>query len=102
MVVIDATNRMTGGAKDSNGSAGEAIARMILEAKVIKAFNTIGAEQLLDPMFDGVPASLFICGDDSAAKATVAVLAADIGFEAVDCGDITNAKMLEDLTRLWI
>jgi 8-hydroxy-5-deazaflavin:NADPH oxidoreductase len=101
-IVIDATNRLTDAPLNTQSSAGHDIARMIPQAQVVKAYNTIGAEQLLNPVFDGQAATMFICGDDRQAKAVVTELTEDIGFEVVDCGDITNARMLEELTRFWI
>jgi predicted dinucleotide-binding enzyme len=75
-------------------------------ARVVKAFNTIAMES-----FGAAPATLraagaqtFLAGDDADAKATVARLAADLGFEAVDLGGgaagFLQAEALGDAIRL--
>ena len=45
---------------------------------------------------------MFLCGDDSTAKLTVASLAEALGFEPVDAGPLTQARLLEPLAMLWI
>jgi predicted dinucleotide-binding enzyme len=50
----------------------------------------------------GHPATLFYCGDDTAAKRVVHQLAADIGFDPVDAGPLLNARYLEPLAMLYI
>lgn len=97
-VVIDLTNRF--------GAAGEdpipvQIAK-ITGARVVKAFNTIGAEHYLAPVFEGRAASMFIAGDDAAARETVVTMAADLGFDPVDCGPLSAAEHLESLARFWV
>jgi len=105
-VFVDATNPLkpdlSGLALGHTTSAGEEIARWAAGAKVVKAFNTIGAQHMANPRFDGQSASMFICGDDAAAKKTVASLAAALGFEPVDAGPLTQARLLEPLALLWI
>lgn len=99
-VVIDATNRL--GGSDSPNAAGIDLQRLIPTTAVVKAFNTIGAEHYTNPMFGEQAATMFYCGDDTDAKATVRQLIDDLGFEAIDAGDLSNAILLEDLTKLWI
>jgi hypothetical protein len=101
-ILIDATNRFTPPTSVSAGSAAEDLARIAAGARIIKAFNTIGAEHMANPDFNGEKASMLICGDDPDAKAKVAGLAEDIGFEAVDAGPLNNARLLESLTMLWV
>lgn len=72
------------------------------EARVVKAFNTIGANLMTDPVVDGARATMFLAGDDAAAVGTVETLAADLGFEPVVAGDLAAAGRLESLARLWI
>lgn len=105
-VVIDATNPlkpdMSGLAIGFTTSAGEEVARWAKGAKVVKCFNTVGAEHMGNPRIAGQSASMFLCGDDAAAKKTVAKLAADIGFDPVDAGPLTQARLLEPMALLWI
>lgn len=83
-------------------SAAEQIAKMANDAKVIKAFNTIGNQHFKNPKFGDLNASGFICGDDDEAKKVVSQLVADLGFDVVDCGPLQNARLLEPLALLWI
>lgn len=72
------------------------------DARIVKAFNTIGANRFTDPVIDGDPATMFLAGDNETAVETVSGLAADLGFEPVVAGDLEAAGRLEDLARLWI
>ena len=104
-VVIDCTNSIGPGFTLLHGhtdSGGEAIARLLPGAHVVKSFNAQGAENLADPVYHGVAASNFYCGDDMDAKAVVRGLIADVGFEPIDVGGLTSARYLEPMTMLWI
>ncbi len=105
-IVVDATNPLkpdlSGLALGHTTSAGEEVARWATGAKVVKAFNTIGAQHMASPRFGGQSASMFICGDDAGAKKTVATLAEALGFDPVDTGPLTQARLLEPLAMLWI
>lgn len=104
-VVIDCTNPIAPGLRPmfDNGTSGvEQIAAWIPRARIVKAFNTTGAENMADPVYGGQASSMFICGDDSMAKAAAAQLAEELGFEVVDAGSLTAARHLENLALLWI
>jgi hypothetical protein len=103
-VVVDCTNPVGPGLRHGlpTGSAAEAIAAELPAARVVKAFNTAGFEVFADPRFGAEAASLFLCGDDPAAKDTVAGLGRDLGMEPVDCGRLAQARRLEELALLWI
>jgi predicted dinucleotide-binding enzyme len=62
---------------------------------VVKAFNTILAGRLNDPVVDGVPLDGFYAGDDEAAKSVVAELIAALGFRPLDVGALPVARALE-------
>jgi hypothetical protein len=99
-VVIDAVNPL--GADLSvqvppAGSAAEQIARLAQGARVVKAFNTIGAALMGDATFD-----MMYCGDDAAAKKVVDSLIADTGMKPVDVGPLSNSRYLEQVAGLWI
>jgi 8-hydroxy-5-deazaflavin:NADPH oxidoreductase len=83
-------------------SAAEAIASMIPRARVVKAFNSVSAATMADPIYDDQPATLFYCGDDADAKRMVHQLASDVDFQAVDAGALHNARYLEPLAMLYI
>jgi predicted dinucleotide-binding enzyme len=105
-ILIDATNPLAEDLQSmeigTTTSAGEMIASWAPRARVIKAFNTVGAYLFGNAQFDGLLADGFFCGDDAAAKALVAPLIADAGFEPVDVGPLKSARMLEALAMLWI
>ena len=104
-IVIDPTNPLTPDLRQlafDDSSVAERIANLAKGAKVVKAFNTIGAKTLNNLIFGSNRADLFLCGDDTPSKRVVGELAADIGFDVVDIGSLANARMLENLALLWI
>ena len=106
-VVVDCNNALTWKdgpvwAPPAEGSLAQAIAKAAPGAKVVKAFNTFGAEHHLDPMVTGAPATVFMAGDDVAAKKAVADIATKAGFRPVDSGPLRNAGVLENVAILWI
>jgi predicted dinucleotide-binding enzyme len=109
-VVIDTTNPLdfSGGFPpklpiSGEDSLGERIQRALPDAKVVKAFNTIGNPYFVDPSFpDGQP-TMLIAGDDDSAKRTVGDLLADFGWpEPVDIGGIDGARELEAICIAWV
>jgi predicted dinucleotide-binding enzyme len=86
---------------EQNHSLGERIQRALPEAKVVKAFNSVGSVRMVNPQFDqGVP-TMFLCGNDAPAKAQVSEIIRQFGWEPFDCGTIVAARALEPLCRLW-
>jgi NADPH-dependent F420 reductase len=105
-VLIDCTNPikpdLSGLAVGHTTSAAEEIARWAPRARVVKAFNTVGASTLHDAKYGDHSASVFVCGDDDPAKKIVTQLAEEIGFEVIDAGPLVEARYLEPLAMLWI
>jgi hypothetical protein len=105
-IVVDCTNPLrsdlSGLSVGHTTSAGETVARWAPQARVVKALNTTGAGNMLDPRYPDGTAAMFVCGDDLAAKATVSELVAALGFDVVDAGPLTQARLLEPLAMLWI
>ncbi len=104
-VIIDCTNPIAPGLRsmfDHSTSGAEQIAAWAPRAKVVKAFNTTGAENMAAPLYDGQAATMFICGDDEMAKAAAAQLAEELEFEVIDAGGLSAARHLESLALLWI
>jgi NADPH-dependent F420 reductase len=104
-IIVDPTNPRTmasDGFADYpiDGSLAERIAALAPGAHVVKAFNTLGSETMLDPTVANGPVTVPIVGDDRAAKARVATLAREIGLEAVDVGPLRHARILEGLHYL--
>jgi NADPH-dependent F420 reductase len=105
-ILIDPTNPLSSDLKSLvvpfSTSAAEEIAKAVPGTKVIKAFNAIGAKTLDNLQFGTLKADTFICGDDPIGKSIVRQLAVEIGFNVVDVGPLSNAKLLEYLAWLWI
>ena len=109
-VVIDAMNPLdfSGGfppklSITGDDSLGERVQRTLADAKVVKAFNTIGNPYFVDPKFsDGKP-TMLIAGEDEAAKRTVGDVLADFGWsDTVDIGGIEGSRELEAICIAWV
>lgn len=98
-VLVDPTNAYP---EPGPESGAQRAARLAPDAEVVKAFNTVGWEVMADPELGDVTATMPIAGDDAEAKALVADLARDLGFEPLDVGELSAAVHLENLARLWI
>ncbi len=108
-IVVDVTNSLTTVDDDHltltwgvDNSAAAQIQRMAAGAKVVKALNSTGVRQMIDPRAECSPPDMPICGNDSDAKAKVTELLADIGWHAVDLGSIHSAGMIEALGLVWV
>ncbi|HEX5473914.1 MAG TPA: NAD(P)-binding domain-containing protein [Vicinamibacterales bacterium] len=107
-VVIDATNPLDSTSSaprlaiSGQDSGGEQVQRWLGDARVVKAFNTVGHAQMFRPEFPAGPPDMFIAGDDAGAKRTVTGLLKDFGWGIVDAGSIEASRYLEALAMLWI
>jgi predicted dinucleotide-binding enzyme len=105
-VLVDATNPLAPGlaglAVGTTTSGAEEIAKLAHGARIVKAFNTTGAENMEDSRYPGGTPFMPVCGDDAEARARVVALATLIGFDAVDCGDLKAARYLEPFAMTWI
>lgn len=102
-VVVDPTNPMSEDREEilrESASLAEAAAILAPEARIVKAFNTILAARLTDPVVDGVPLDGFYAGDDPVAKEVVAGLLEQMGFRPIDAGELTMARTLELMAYL--
>lgn len=108
-VVIDTTNPLDfskgvppGFTATLGNSLGEQIQKHIPNAKVVKAFNTIGAHIIINPeREEGIP-DLFVAGNDDAKK-QFSDLIQNWGWNSViDMGDISQSYWLETFAMLWI
>jgi predicted dinucleotide-binding enzyme len=107
-VVIDATNPIT---SDADGlhmnagfadSLGERVQRALPQARVVKAFNTVGNEEFVQPKFSGGPPTMFIAGDDAGAKHAVRDIVTSFGWDVADVGGISSARYLEAMCMTWL
>lgn len=105
-ILVDVTNPLlpdlSGLALGHSTSGAEQVAQWAPGARVVKAFNTIGTSVMANPSFNGHATPLYYCGDDAPAKAIVHQLAVDVGFQPVDGGHLSFARVLEPTALLWI
>ncbi|MFO6448239.1 NADPH-dependent F420 reductase [Erythrobacter sp. NE805] len=107
-IVIDATNPLRmgeGGLELALGfdtSGGELVAEWAGGARVYKALNQTGAENLGDAGRYANKPAMFVAGDEPEGKAVVMRLVGDLGFASFDGGPLRNARLLEAYAMLWI
>ncbi len=107
--VIDACNPI-GGGPPVNGvlsffttmkdSLMERLQKAYPEANFVKAFNSVGAGQMVNPHFAGGRPTMFICGADAIAKKTVAGICDQFGWDAEDMGAIEAARAIRRPSRI--
>jgi len=82
---------------------GEALQRALPGVRVVKALNSVSAHLMIDPAQLGRPHTVFVAGNDAAAKAAVAELLRQVGWrDIIDLGDITASRAMEQLIPLWM
>lgn len=105
-IVIDATNpinpSLTRLAVGFDTSGAELLQSQARRAKFYKAFNSTGVAVMAKPRFPEGKAVMFVAGPGGADKKTVLRIVADVGFEAVDAGELKAARLLEPLAMLWV
>ena len=109
-VVIDAMNPLDFSAGfppklsiTGEDSLGERVQRALPDAKVVKAFNTIGNPYFVDPSFTEGQPTMLIAGNDEDAKRTVGDVLADFGWpDPVDIGGIEGSRELEAICIAWV
>ena len=85
----------------TNDSLMERLQKAFPAAHFVKAFNSVGSAQMVNPQFAGGAPTMFICGDDAESKKTVAKLLDQFGWETEDMGAVEAARAIEPLCRLW-
>jgi predicted dinucleotide-binding enzyme len=109
-VVIDVTNPLSDD-PPVNGVLGfftsldeslmERLQKEFPDVRFVKAFNSVGSALMVDPQLPGGPPTMFICGDDPAAKDAVTGILEEFGWEAEDLGGVEAARAIEPLCILW-
>jgi predicted dinucleotide-binding enzyme len=79
----------------------EQLQREFPDARFVKAFNSVGSAHMVNPQFEGGKPTMFICGNDDAAKSTVSEILDQFGWETADMGKIEAARAIEPLCMLW-
>jgi len=110
-VVIDATNPIAD-APPVNGvvkfftnldeSLMERLQREFADARFVKSFNSVGHALMINPQFKAGKPTMFICGNDEAAKQTVRGILDQFGWETADMGKAEGARAIEPLCMLWL
>jgi 8-hydroxy-5-deazaflavin:NADPH oxidoreductase len=84
-------------------SLAEQLQRKLPAARLVKMFNTMANEVMVDPRQLGEDSTVFVAGNDASARQTAASLAADLGWNDVfDLGDLSAARGLEMYIPLWL
>ena len=109
-VVIDTTNPIAA-APPLNGvlkfftsldeSLMERLQKSFPEVRFVKAFNSVGSARMVNPQYAGGPPTMFLCGNDAAAKHTVSGVLDQFGWEPLDMGSVEAARAIEPLCMLW-
>lgn len=107
-IVWDATNPLdfsSGGpqlAINGNDSLGEHVQKALPGARVVKCFNTVGNALMFKPRLAGGPPTMFVAGNDDAAKKQTAEMLKDWGWESADIGGIEASRYLEAMCMAWV
>lgn len=108
--VIDATNPIADAAPvhgvlqfftGPNRSLMEELQDAFPGARLVKAFNSVGNAQMIHPEYREGRPTMFICGNDDAAKNGVARILDQFGWETADMGRVESARAIEPLCILW-
>ncbi|MGH1361851.1 MAG: NADPH-dependent F420 reductase [Burkholderiaceae bacterium] len=84
-----------------NESLFETLQAAAPDVSMVKAFNSVGAGQMIAPQYETGTPTMFIAGDDSVAKDQVSTLLKDVGWEVADMGTHRAARAIEPLCMLW-
>jgi predicted dinucleotide-binding enzyme len=88
--------------KDTD-SLGEQVQRAFPDARVVKSLNTLTAELMAHPDRLPEPTSVFVSGDDAAAKHLVTGLLTELGHrDVIDLGGIETSRGVEMWLPLWL
>lgn len=79
----------------------ERLQREFASARFVKAFNSVGNAFMVNPQFKGGRPTMFICGNDEAAKQPVLAILEQFGWEIADMGKAEAARAIEPLCMLW-
>ncbi|MEO1040838.1 MAG: NAD(P)-binding domain-containing protein [Pseudomonadota bacterium] len=105
-ILVDCTNPTNEdlSALDPRGhnSGAAYIKSKLPKARIVKAFNQMGADTMADAAYpEGQPLN-FVCSSDEAAASCVRQLSEELGFDTVVVRGLEHAKQLEEMAWLWI
>lgn len=108
--VLDATNPIADAPPEDgvvvfftgpNDSLLERLQKATPKARFVKAFSSVGAGLMVNPDLGGTRPSMFICGDDAAAREEARGVLATFGWDTEDMGTAKAARAIEPLCILW-
>ena len=108
--VLDTTNPIADAPPDNgvlhyftslDDSLMERLQRDVPGAHLVKCFSSVGNARMVDPDFGGRRPTMFICGDDAAAKGTAGEILDQFGWDVADMGGVEAARAIEPLCILW-
>ena len=79
----------------------EQLQRTFPDVRFVKAFSSVGSARMVNPQFEGGTPTMFYCGNDEEAKAVVARVITQFGWEPADMGTAVAARAIEPLAQLW-
>ncbi len=79
----------------------ERLQKLAPEVNFVKCFSCVGNALMVNPDFGGVKPSMFIAGNNDAAKAEVKAILNQFGWETEDMGKAEAARAIEPLCILW-
>ena len=109
-LVIDTTNPSTNDSPEDgvlryftgpNESLMERLQAAHPRIAFVKAFNSVGSDLMVHPLLAGGPPTMFYCGNDASAKAVVAKVLEQFGWDSEDMGGAAAARAIEPLAILW-
>jgi predicted dinucleotide-binding enzyme len=79
----------------------ERVQKAYPRGRFVKAFNSVGNSRMVDPQYAGGRPTMFVCGNDDAARHVVAGICEEFGWEVLDLGKAEAARAIEPLCILW-
>jgi predicted dinucleotide-binding enzyme len=84
-----------------NSSLLEQLQAAFPEARLVKAFNSVGYARMVNPVFTSGRPTMFYCGNDPKAREEVGRILEQFGWDAADMGTAAAARAIEPLCQLW-
>lgn len=108
-IVLDATNPISGAPVGGivpfftgpNDSLMERLQAKAPGARFVKCFSSVGSHLMVNPTLPGGTPTMFIAGDDAAAKAAARAILVQFGWDIEDVGPAVGARAIEPLCQLW-
>ncbi len=109
-VVIDTTNPIADAPPQDgilvyftgpNESLLERLQKAVPAARFVKSWSCVGNAFMIDPKLPGGRPTMFVAGDDAAAKKDVSAILDEVGWDYEDVGKAAGARAIEPLCQLW-